>query len=56
MPRRSVFGAVTRQFDARGVVVRTGTLVDATPIQSASIRRDGEARWAGNRRRKPVHG
>jgi len=37
-------------------VVRTGTLVDATLIASASIRHDGEARWAGHRRRKPVHG
>jgi transposase, IS5 family len=41
---------------AEGVVVRTGTSVDATLIPSASIRQDGEARWAGHRRRKPVHG
>ena len=53
---RSLFEAVTRQLDARGVVVRTGTLVDATLLPSASIRHDGEARWAGHRRRKPVHG
>src|ERR671912_857781 len=32
------------------------TLVDATLIPSASIRHDEEARWAGHRRRKPVHG
>jgi len=38
------------------MVVRTGTLVDATLISSASIHQDGEARWAGHRRRKPVHG
>jgi IS5 family transposase len=37
-------------------MVRTGTLVDATLLPSASIRHDGEARWAGHRRRKPVHG
>ena len=37
-------------------MMRSGTLVDATPIPSASIRRDAEARWAGHRRRKPVHG
>jgi len=37
-------------------VVRTGTLVDATLIPSASVRHDDEARWAGHRRRKPVHG
>lgn len=53
---RVLFETVTRQLDARGVVVRTGTLVDATLIPSASIRRDSEARWAGHRRRKPVHG
>ncbi len=53
---RALFEAVTRQLDARGVVVRTGTLVDATLIPSASIGHDGEARWAGHRRRTPVHG
>jgi transposase, IS5 family len=53
---RALFKAVTRQLDRRGVVVRTGTLVDATLIPSASIRHDGEARWAGHRHRKPVHG
>jgi IS5 family transposase len=41
--------------------VRTGTLVDATLIPSASIRHDGgpthaSDRWAGHRRRKPTHG
>ncbi len=43
---RALFAAVTRQLDARGVMVRTGTLVDATVIPFASIRHDGEARWA----------
>jgi IS5 family transposase len=52
---RRLFAAITRQLDAKGVAVRTGTLVDATLIASASIRHDGEARWAGHRRRKPVH-
>ncbi len=52
----ALFETVTAQLDARGVVVRTGTLVDATLIASASIRHAGEARWAGHRRRKPVHG
>jgi transposase, IS5 family len=41
---------ITGQLRAEGVVVRTGTLVDATLIPSASIRQDGEARWAGHRR------
>ena len=53
---RGLFEAVTRQLEAKGLMVRTGTLVDATLIPSASIQKDGEARWAGHRRRKPVHG
>jgi IS5 family transposase len=53
---RALFEAVTRQLEAKGVAVRSGTLVEATLIPSASIRRDGEARWAGHRRRKPTHG
>ena len=53
---RALFEAVTPQLEANGVLVRTGTLVDATLIPSASIRRDREARWAGHRRRKPTHG
>jgi IS5 family transposase len=53
---RSLFEAITAQLKAKGMVVRTGTLVDATLIPSASIRHDDEARWAGHRRRKPVHG
>jgi transposase, IS5 family len=53
---RPLFEVITRQLDERGVVMRTGTLVDATLIPSASIRHDDEARWAGHRRRKPTHG
>ena len=53
---RVLFAALTRQLDASGVVVRTGTLVDATLLASASIGHDAEARWVGHRRRKPVHG
>ncbi len=53
---RVLFEATTRQLEAKGVMVRTGTLVDATLIPSASIRADGDAKWAGHRRRKPVHG
>ena len=53
---RVLFAAVTDQLDAQGVVVKTGTLVDATLITSASIKSDDEARWAGHRRKKPVHG
>jgi transposase, IS5 family len=43
---RALFEVITRQLDAKGVVVRTGTLVDATLIASASIGHDEEARWA----------
>ena len=53
---RVLFEAITRQLEAKGVAVRTGTLVDATLIPSASIRHDSDARWVGHRRRKPVHG
>ncbi len=53
---RAPFEVVARRLEAKGVMVRTGTLVDATLIPSASIRKDDEARWAGHRRRKPVHG
>jgi IS5 family transposase len=35
---RVLFDAVTRQLEAKGVMVRTGTLVDATLIPSASLR------------------
>lgn len=53
---RALFEATTRQLEAKGVAVRSGTLVDATLIPSASVRADGEAKWAGHRRRKPTHG
>src|SRR3954452_17732080 len=53
---RSLFEAITEQLKAKRMVVRTGTLVDATLIPSASIQQDGEARGAAHRRRKPVHG
>ena len=53
---RALFAAVTNQLNRRGVIVRTGTLVDATLIASASIKTDDEARWAGHRRKKPIHG
>src|SRR3954470_20227825 len=58
---RVLFEAITRQLDRHGLVVRAGTLVDATLLPSASIRCDrgsthASNRWAGHRRRKPVHG
>ena len=42
---RALFAAVTRQLDRCCVVVRIGTLVDATLTPSASPK-DDEARWA----------
>lgn len=50
-----LFDAVLAQLEAKGIVVKTGTLIDATLLPSAS-KSDGEARWVGHRRKKPVHG
>jgi IS5 family transposase len=50
-----LFEEVTTQLRARAITVKTGTLVDATIIASAS-HEDGEAAWAGHQRRKAIHG
>ena len=50
-----LFDEVTGQLRAKAVRVKTGTLVDATVIPSAT-KGDGEAVWAGHRSRKAVHG
>jgi transposase, IS5 family len=52
---RLLFEAVTAQLKAKAVTVKTGTLIDATIIGSAS-QGDGEAAWAGHQRRKAIHG
>jgi IS5 family transposase len=52
---RRLFDAVTAQLKARAITVKTGTLVDATIIASAS-KDDGEARWVKHRNRASVHG
>jgi IS5 family transposase len=52
---RMLFEEVTRQLKAKAVTVKTGTLVDATIIASAS-EGDGEARWVKHQNRKAVHG
>ncbi|NPD69588.1 IS5 family transposase (plasmid) [Lichenicola cladoniae] len=49
-----LFCEITKQFKRRTATVKTGTLVDATVIASAS-HQDGEAAWAGHRGRKAVH-
>jgi len=53
----ALFAAVVRQLEAKRLVVRTGTLVDATVIAQAE-KTDGEAAWCvyGGRRRTPVKG
>ena len=50
-----LFDEVTGQLRAKAVRVKTGTLVDATVIPSAT-KGDSEAAWAGHRTRKAVHG
>jgi transposase, IS5 family len=47
--------AVVRQLEGKGLVVRTGTLVDATVIAAAS-RHDGEAAWCARAKLAPVKG
>lgn len=50
-----LFALVTEQLRARAVTVKTGTLVDATVVASAS-RGDQEVAWSGHRSRKAIHG
>lgn len=51
----ALFAAVAGQLERRGVVVKGGTLIDATVIAAAG-RQDGEAAWAAHRRRAPQRG
>jgi IS5 family transposase len=50
-----LFEAVTAQLKARAIRVKTGTIVDASVVASASAG-DGEAAWSGHRSRKAIHG
>jgi transposase, IS5 family len=52
-----LFRAVVRQIEARGLVVKTGTLIDATVIEQAA-KSDDEAGWCvyGGPHRTPVKG
>jgi transposase, IS5 family len=52
---KALFDSVTCQLKAKTVTVKTGTLIDATVIASAS-HQDDEAKWAAHRTRKAVHG
>lgn len=51
----ALFAEITAQLMRQAVTVKTGTLVDATVVGSAS-EGDGEARWSGHRSRKAIHG
>lgn len=52
---RTLFEAVTMQPKSQAVTVKTGTLVDATIIASAS-EDDDDARWVKHKGKRAVHG
>jgi transposase, IS5 family len=52
---RAVFEALTAQLKAKAVTVKTGTIVDATIIASAS-EDDTQARWVKHKTKPAVHG
>jgi IS5 family transposase len=52
---RLLFTAVTAQLKSKAVTVKTGTLVDATIIASAS-EGDDDARWVKHKGKPAVHG
>lgn len=52
---RTLFEAVTMQLKSKAVTVKTGTLVDATIIASAS-EDDDDARWVKHNGKRAVHG
>ena len=52
---RTLFEAVTMQLKSKAVAVKTGTLVDATIIASAT-EEDDDARWVKHQGKRAVHG
>jgi IS5 family transposase len=52
---KPLFDGIAAQLKAKAIRVKTGTLVDATIIASAS-EEDGEARWVKHKGRAAVHG
>lgn len=52
---RTLFEKVTAELKAKSISVKTGTLVDATIIASAS-ETDGDGRWVKHKSRPAVHG
>lgn len=51
----ALFERVTAALKARAVTIKTGTIVDATVVRSAS-EADADARWSGHRSRRAIHG
>lgn len=52
---KSLFEEITGQLKTKAIQVKTGTLVDATIIASAS-EQDGDARWVKHKGKPAVHG
>lgn len=52
---KTLFDAITKQLKAKAIQVKTGTLVDATIIASAS-EDDSEAHWVKHKGKRAVHG
>ncbi|MFC3441323.1 IS5 family transposase [Sphingobium rhizovicinum] len=52
---RTLFEAITTQLKSKAVTVKTGTLVDATIIASAT-EGDADARWVKHKGKRAVHG
>lgn len=52
---RSLFHEITGQLKAQAIKIKTGTLVDATIIASAS-EEDGDAHWVKHKDKLAVHG
>lgn len=52
---RLLFEQITAQLKAKAIIVKTGTLVDATIIASAS-EADGDAHWVKHKGKAAVHG
>lgn len=52
---RVLFETVLATLKSRGITIKTGTIVDATIIQSAS-EGDADAKWSGHRSRRAIHG
>lgn len=50
-----LFETVLSALKGRGAAIKTGTIVDATVIRSAS-QEDADARWSGHRSRRAIHG